>query len=112
MSMHGRPCFRRHEVSSPVGHDGSQTRQAPGSGVHPGAGNLAHANHLLREEGEGRSRLALEPRRPRSHLAGQGHEVGRHSDGLRPPKAGFIFVRTIFVQNGKCSPFLELTPTI
>ena len=26
--------------------------------------------------------------------------------------AGFIFVRTIFVQNGKCSPFLELTPTL
>ena len=25
--------------------------------------------------------------------------------------AGFIFVRTIFVQNGKWSPFLELTPT-
>ena len=25
--------------------------------------------------------------------------------------AGFIFVRTIFVQNGNCSPFLELTPT-
>ena len=24
---------------------------------------------------------------------------------------GFIFVRTIFVQNGNCSPFLELTPT-
>ena len=25
---------------------------------------------------------------------------------------GFIFVRTIFVQKGKCSPFLELTPTL
>ena len=25
---------------------------------------------------------------------------------------GFIYVRTVFVQNGKCSPFLELTPTI
>ena len=25
---------------------------------------------------------------------------------------GFIFVRTIFVQNGKCSPFLKLTPTL
>ena len=24
---------------------------------------------------------------------------------------GIIFVRTIFVQNGKCSPCLELTPT-
>ena len=23
-----------------------------------------------------------------------------------------FFVRTIFVQNGKCSPFLELTPTL
>ena len=27
-------------------------------------------------------------------------------------RTGFIFVRTIFVQNGKCSPFLELTPTL
>ena len=27
-------------------------------------------------------------------------------------KSGFIFVRTIFVQKGKCSPFLELTPTL
>ena len=27
-------------------------------------------------------------------------------------RAGFIFVRTIFVQNGKCSPFLKLTPTL
>ena len=27
-------------------------------------------------------------------------------------KAGFIFVRTIFVQKGKCSPFLELIPTL
>ena len=26
--------------------------------------------------------------------------------------SGFIFVRTIFVQNGKCSPFLKLTPTL
>ena len=26
--------------------------------------------------------------------------------------SGFIFVRTIFVQNRKCSPFLELTPTL
>ena len=25
---------------------------------------------------------------------------------------GFIFVRTVFVQNGNCSPFLELTPTL
>ena len=28
------------------------------------------------------------------------------------PKAGLFFVRTIFVQNGNCSPFLELTPTL
>ena len=27
-------------------------------------------------------------------------------------KTGFIFVRTIFVQNSICSPFLELTPTL
>ena len=27
-------------------------------------------------------------------------------------KSGFIFVRTIFVQNGKCSPFLKLTPML
>ena len=26
-------------------------------------------------------------------------------------KAGFIFVPTFFAQRGKCSPFLELTPT-
>ena len=27
-------------------------------------------------------------------------------------EAGFIFVRTIFVQKGKCSPFLKLTPSL
>ena len=27
-------------------------------------------------------------------------------------RTGFIFVRTIFFQKGKCSPFLELTPTL
>ena len=29
----------------------------------------------------------------------------------RALNAGFISVRTVFVQNGKSSPFLELTPT-
>ena len=33
-------------------------------------------------------------------------------DGRLTPKAGFIFVRTIFIQNGKCSPFLQLTPPL
>ena len=28
---------------------------------------------------------------------------------IRP---GFIFVRTLFVQKGKCSPFLKLTPSL
>ena len=27
-------------------------------------------------------------------------------------KTGFVFVRPFFVQKGKCSPFLELTPTL
>ena len=31
---------------------------------------------------------------------------------LAVPNSGFIFVRTIFVQNGNCSPFLKLTPTL
>ena len=31
---------------------------------------------------------------------------------IRRPRPGFIFVRTILVQSGKCSPFLELTPTL
>ena len=31
---------------------------------------------------------------------------------LTGTKSGFIFVRTIYVQNGKCSPFLELDPTL
>ena len=54
-----------------------------------------------------------------------GADVGRFLEGGDPvlPDAvgdggeegdlgtGFIFVRTASVQNGKCSPFLELTPT-
>ena len=31
---------------------------------------------------------------------------------IKALKSGFIFVRTISVQNGKCSPFLKLTPTL
>ena len=27
-------------------------------------------------------------------------------------RPGFIFVRTVFVQKGKCSPFLEFIPTL
>ena len=32
--------------------------------------------------------------------------------GVQTQALGSIFVRTFFVQNGKCSPLLELTPTL
>ena len=39
--------------------------------------------------------------------------VGKGIFLAAPPQwPGFIFVHTIFVQNGKWSPFLELTPTL
>ena len=39
------------------------------------------------------------------------YEQGTFFGSLRLPYVRHFFARTIFVQNGKCSPFLQLTPT-
>ena len=58
------------------------------------------------------SLVPVEPRRRPYH---EGKRITHVAFLKRDPAlymAGFIFVRTIFVQNGNCSPFLELTPTL
>ena len=48
------------------------------------------------------------------YITGHDHNMQhwKNANGEGIGKAGLIFVRTIFVQKGRCSPFLELTPTL